>query len=381
MIDEARITHQGTNGPRTVGSHASLIRWDSHQNLLRDRGHEMAAAVEERSRGESVPFTRDRAACGEQQPIVRPEQGVEPHRMIDGGELQTLGASRAAMVSDYRADQSEVREVGQCTDLDERVVRQSLRPDPVHLVEGASGDVMDDRVGDVAQVQQLPDRETGPRKSALLAVGGFRKSDVAQYILRGDVVGWRDPFEPLGGVFATVGRPLLGHGERGGHREDCFAVLDCADAPGAEGSTVAWSIHEVDDVVGCPPRSQEIGMERMHATVFSVDRGPSGHEGLRRNLSAKSAQWGTGVAPPREDVPVDSGELQTSDEVVAIRFRWAVPVVFDLHGTTLSASPTRGGALWTNPPWRVWPIAPLGRTATAALLSSNLSVSAAADGW
>jgi hypothetical protein len=116
---------------------------------------------------------------------------------------------------------------------------------------------------------------------------------------------------------------IFGRLERGDHRQDRLAVLDCLHAPCREMVAIADAIDFVNDRQFHIARPQKIRMQRMRHAAF--DRARRRHQRLADHLSAEYAFAAEIARLAAKQVHFQRFEIEQCDEVlqraIHVRFR------------------------------------------------------------
>ncbi len=97
--------------------------------FLCGRRDEAAVGGKDHAARQPARALRGRAVAGIQQPFVDAERAVEPHRVIEAGDLHIALQERDAVRQHRRADQIEIRCVGEHRAVQRRRIADARRPD------------------------------------------------------------------------------------------------------------------------------------------------------------------------------------------------------------------------------------------------------------
>src|SRR6185312_2584157 len=250
---------------------------NADQAFLGSGRHQGAVAAEDLAAGQAPATLRGGAVEGIQQPFVDPEGPVEPQGMVQAGHLHVVGEVGNPMRQRRRADQVEIRGIGQQHAVQRRCVvdrRDQLEPD---VLQGrALGRPPLVAWPDLAELEGAVDAQPALQldRQPVQLLGWPR-------LQRFDVFGRRH-FGHRGLVLDTGFRPLEGH--RAG--QDRLAVLDGHDAPRGERAAVARTLHAVHDWRLDVAGAQEVGMQGMCFTR-AVDSLLRSRERLAQYLTTK----------------------------------------------------------------------------------------------
>ncbi|CFS17556.1 Uncharacterised protein [Mycobacterium tuberculosis] len=207
-----------------------------------------------------------------------------------------------------RSQQREVAHVGECTDVQHRVVGQRVTVAKPHLLLGSLAR---------QKPQALPGHDAHVPLVELPEPGIIENLDRVQ---PRQAVGRRRRWHNV-----LVGNALLFGLERRRHAEYGFPVLDCVDPPGAERSTVADAFDQKNRALLGISRPKKIAVQRVHH-VPRVDGAHRRHQRLAGYMTTESAlQEARFGAEHASSVDVDLKLLKIKD-------------LFDRHAMTVCSS-------------------------------------------
>src|SRR5688572_27014052 len=191
------------------------------QAFLRRAGYQAALAVEDLAARQSAGILRAGAVDRVQQPLVGAERTMEPQRVVKRGHLHVRLVVADAVRKRRRAEQVEVRGVGEQGTMQFRRIADTLaQAEPDLLVRRALG-----RVELVARIH-VAELERTPARQPALDLDRQRRHHVLGHRRRGlDVLRLGD----LGHRQLVLAAALVLL-ERGGHEKNHLAMLDGADA-------------------------------------------------------------------------------------------------------------------------------------------------------
>jgi hypothetical protein len=103
--------------------------------------------------------------------------------------------------------------------------------------------------------------------------------------------------------------------ERGGQREDRFAVLDRGHPPGGEGPAVPHPVHDVDERHRGITRPDEVGMQRVHWPVGGNGTA-GGDQRLPCHLAPEDPLPPVVGAAAAEDIGLDLLQVEQVDQAI-----------------------------------------------------------------
>ena len=315
--------------PRSKSSSGLCRRRPAHADdaFLCGTRDEAAAPIEELTAHEASAAGGRRAVDDVEEPVVDPERPVEPHHVVDRGDLHARHEPARTVRVHRCAEEREVRRVGEQVAMERRIVGQRVdravphaavrrRGDRVQRIANLDGTDLDRALGGGDRAERrrqlIGDREReielGPQR--------FRRRDLGHRVL--------------------VIEALLDTLKRCFEAEDRLAVLDGGDAPGGEARAVAQPVDLIEDRAADVAGAHEVSVQRMD--------GPVGGDGLgccrcrlAEHLAAEDRAPAEVLAAPAKQIAIQSLETEEIDECGEDGLHGRVGTTRELSGVSRAA--------------------------------------------
>src|SRR4051794_33474160 len=273
--------------------------------FLRDRSHESTVLLEDHPASKPPSSQGARRVLGVEQPFVRAEGPVKPHRVVQAGRHHPLVEQGAPVTGHSRVEQREVRSIGQRAHMQGRIVGQFRRgPDPD--MDAAVLDLLAEVTAELDWTQF--DRAIG----FVVAANEFRhfpEHRLLRHFLGGEFLRQRH----IGHFVLMVEGAMLVDMERHHDREDRIAVLDGGNPAGRVALAVAQPLNFVNDRYLRIAGKNEIAVQRVRQPALYGSA--CGHHRLPDHLAAEHPLPARLRAVAAEQVYLYRLEIEDRDKI------------------------------------------------------------------